>query len=180
MRRLCTVLSIRAFWQTQAFAKFKPRKHKNMTRYSPVAKIPSACRLRASSTRSSRGYANLRLLRKPFSYRPSPRPKEKGSQRDPFSFGRGDKIRTCDFYVPNVALYQAEPHLVMNLFFGQIRTCAFYVPNRRASRGFAHTKQVLTSFADPYIIAFFFRFVNLFFKSFLKLFSQKDLLPAML
>ena len=26
-------------------------------------------------------------------------------------FGRGDKIRTCDFYVPNVALYQAEPHL---------------------------------------------------------------------
>jgi len=68
----------------------------------------------------------------------------------------------------------------MNLFFGQIRTCAFYVPNRRASRGFAHTKQVLTSFADPYIIAFFFRFVNLFFKSFLKLFSQKDLLPAML
>ena len=25
--------------------------------------------------------------------------------------GRGDKIRTCDFYVPNVALYQAEPHL---------------------------------------------------------------------
>ena len=28
-----------------------------------------------------------------------------------FLFGRGDKIRTCDFYVPNVALYQAEPHL---------------------------------------------------------------------
>ena len=26
-------------------------------------------------------------------------------------YGRGDKIRTCDFYVPNVALYQAEPHL---------------------------------------------------------------------
>ena len=34
----------------------------------------------------------------------------------PFLCGRGDKIRTCDFYVPNVALYQAEPHLVMNLF----------------------------------------------------------------
>ncbi len=26
-------------------------------------------------------------------------------------FGRGDKIRTCDLYVPNVALYQTEPHL---------------------------------------------------------------------
>jgi hypothetical protein len=25
-------------------------------------------------------------------------------------FGRGDRIRTCDFYVPNVALYQAELH----------------------------------------------------------------------
>ena len=27
------------------------------------------------------------------------------------SLGRGDRIRTCGFYVPNVALYQAEPHL---------------------------------------------------------------------
>jgi hypothetical protein len=27
-------------------------------------------------------------------------------------FGRGDRIRTCDFYVPNVALYQAELHPV--------------------------------------------------------------------
>ena len=26
--------------------------------------------------------------------------------------GRGDRIRTCDFYVPNVALYQAELHPV--------------------------------------------------------------------
>ena len=25
--------------------------------------------------------------------------------------GRGDKIRTCGLYVPNVALYQTEPHL---------------------------------------------------------------------
>ena len=24
--------------------------------------------------------------------------------------GRGDKIRTCDFYLPKVALYQAELH----------------------------------------------------------------------
>jgi hypothetical protein len=26
-------------------------------------------------------------------------------------YGRGDWIRTSDLYVPNVALYQAEPHL---------------------------------------------------------------------
>ena len=26
-------------------------------------------------------------------------------------FGRDDKIRTCDIHVPNVALYQTEPHL---------------------------------------------------------------------
>ena len=25
-------------------------------------------------------------------------------------FGRGDRIRTCDLYVPNVALYQTELH----------------------------------------------------------------------
>ena len=30
-------------------------------------------------------------------------------------FGRGDKIRTCDFHVPNVALYQTEPHLEKSL-----------------------------------------------------------------
>ncbi len=28
------------------------------------------------------------------------------------NLGRGDRIRTCDFYVPNVALYQAELHPV--------------------------------------------------------------------
>src|SRR5690606_18252989 len=26
------------------------------------------------------------------------------------TFGRGDRIRTCDLYVPNVALYQTELH----------------------------------------------------------------------
>ena len=40
-------------------------------------------------------------------------------------YGRGDKIRTCDFYVPNVALYQAEPHLDGGflLFFVSGQTC---------------------------------------------------------
>ena len=26
------------------------------------------------------------------------------------NIGRGDRIRTCDFYLPKVALYQAELH----------------------------------------------------------------------
>ena len=30
----------------------------------------------------------------------------------PFISGRSDKVRTCDLYVPNVALYQAELHSV--------------------------------------------------------------------
>ena len=29
---------------------------------------------------------------------------------DVMRIGRGDRIRTCDFYVPNVALYQTELH----------------------------------------------------------------------
>lgn len=29
----------------------------------------------------------------------------------PSAIGRGDKIRTCGPYVPNVVLYQTEPHL---------------------------------------------------------------------
>lgn len=28
-----------------------------------------------------------------------------------FFIGRGDRIRTCGLHVPNVALYQTEPHL---------------------------------------------------------------------
>ena len=28
----------------------------------------------------------------------------------PYCFGRGERIRTSGFYVPNVALYQAELH----------------------------------------------------------------------
>ena len=31
-------------------------------------------------------------------------------RRNYLKIGRGDRIRTCDFYVPNVALYQAELH----------------------------------------------------------------------
>ena len=40
------------------------------------------------------------------------RAKNKGLRnREPlFLLNRGDVIRTRDFYVPNVALYQAEPH----------------------------------------------------------------------
>ena len=44
------------------------------------------------------------------------RKNQRGANAPPLIFGRGDKIRTCDFYVPNVALYQAEPHLVIELF----------------------------------------------------------------
>ncbi len=33
------------------------------------------------------------------------------SERILFFIGRGDKIRTCDPHVPNVVLYQTEPHL---------------------------------------------------------------------
>ena len=32
------------------------------------------------------------------------------------AYGRGDRIRTCGLFVPNEALYQAEPHLDF-LFF---------------------------------------------------------------
>ncbi len=40
-----------------------------------------------------------------------------GKQKQPsiwkavFIDGRGDRIRTCGLFVPNEALYQAEPHL---------------------------------------------------------------------
>ena len=37
--------------------------------------------------------------------------KRKGLDTSSPFCGRGDRIRTCGLYVPNVALYQAEPHL---------------------------------------------------------------------
>ena len=36
---------------------------------------------------------------------------KKKTLKGSFSFGRDDRIRTCDFCVPNAALYQTEPHL---------------------------------------------------------------------
>ena len=35
---------------------------------------------------------------------------KKNRQIDGFCYGRGDEIRTHDLFVPNEALYQAEPH----------------------------------------------------------------------
>ena len=42
-------------------------------------------------------------------------------------FGRGDGIRTRDFYVPNVALYQTEPHPDKNysIVIGRATTAPF-------------------------------------------------------
>ena len=39
----------------------------------------------------------------------------------PMSLRRRDRIRTCDFYVPNVALYQAEPHPESENFHSPLR-----------------------------------------------------------
>ena len=38
--------------------------------------------------------------------------------------GRGDRIRTCGLCVPNAALYQTEPHLVILLNFAIYKTYA--------------------------------------------------------
>ena len=43
---------------------------------------------------------------------------------------RSDRIRTCGLYVPNVALYQAEPHL--DLPFHVLRD-SFYIISRISS-----------------------------------------------
>ena len=55
-------------------------------------------------------------------------------------FGRGDKIRTCDFYVPNVALYQAEPHLVKYL----IVLLAKYISKGRSGTSLRSALPVMT------------------------------------
>ena len=37
------------------------------------------------------------------------------------AYGRSDRIRTCDFDVPNVALYQTEPHPVVFVPYDYIK-----------------------------------------------------------
>ncbi len=55
---------------------------------------------------------NLRLLRKP-GFHVVTSTNAKGRPIGRPCIGRGDRIRTCGLYVPNVALYQTEPHLVI-------------------------------------------------------------------
>ena len=47
--------------------------------------------------------------------------KKADSLRNPLQ-NRRDKIRTCDLYVPNVALYQAEPHAVIKYVTRKLST----------------------------------------------------------
>ena len=56
-----------------------------------------------------RGYSAYFVIGCP--YQPSKKQKKPAQGRLFLeNIGRGDMIRTCDFYVPNVALYQAELH----------------------------------------------------------------------
>ena len=67
-------------------------------------------------------------------------------------FGRGDGIRTHDFYVPNVALYQTEPHL------GKCKM-------RNAEWMKGHGRTCAPSLLHHDSISFFSWFVNLFCKN---------------
>src|SRR5690606_16737914 len=58
------------------------------------------------------------------------------------TFGRGDRIRTCDLYVPNVALYQTELHpdrarIIMDCEADGQALLRFFLRSARHSPGFA-------------------------------------------
>ncbi len=82
-----------------------------------------------------------------------------------FSKSRSDVIRTRDLYVPNVALYQAEPHSVFCNYGKGIRTptnrvrvcCATITPFRN----------VLCSLANKYYYTYISKNCKHFFKFFL-------------
>ena len=81
-----------------------------------------------------------------------------------FSKSRSDVIRTRDLYVPNVALYQAEPHSVFCNYGKGIRTptnrvrvcCATITPFRN----------VLCSLANKYYYTYISKNCKHFFKFF--------------
>ena len=76
------------------------------------------------STKSPRCYIDLRskLRNTPSKNCVTGQTKKPWKQSVPRLFcGRDDRIRTCDFYVPNVALYQTEPHLDIEFYHGEGR-----------------------------------------------------------
>jgi hypothetical protein len=60
--------------------------------------------------------------------------------------GRGDRIRTCGLFVPNEALYQAEPHLDV-LLLSFVTASLVYRSMREMSTG--KTKKIKIFFLTP-------------------------------
>jgi hypothetical protein len=67
-----------------------------------------------SQTSTAHFVASSRQLHVPSTYREKRKTAAQGDRLEWLDFtrkrGRGDRIRTCDLYVPNVALYQTELH----------------------------------------------------------------------
>ena len=79
-----------------------------------------------------------------------------------FSKSRSDVIRTRDLYVPNVALYQAEPHSVFCNYGKGIRT-----PTNRVRVCCTPFRNVLCSLANKYYYTYISKNCKHFFKFFL-------------
>ncbi len=91
-----------------------------VTRYSPYGENLHSLCLQASLTHLL-GKCELAIAaRSKLSSGVTSTNTKRTSTGSPFCIGRGDKIRTCGLYVPNVALYQTEPHLVI------FHTCILY------------------------------------------------------
>ena len=82
-----------------------------------------------------------------------------------FSKSRSDVIRTRDLYVPNVALYQAEPHSVFCNYGKGIRTPTNRVRVRCAT--ITPFRNVLCSLAHKYYYTYISKNCKHFFKFFL-------------
>jgi hypothetical protein len=73
-----------------------------LTRLRTSARIATSCRLKTRAVLSSPPGVILPVVTLAQGHR--------GAPNDSYRriLGRGDRIRTCDIYVPNVALYQSE------------------------------------------------------------------------
>ena len=112
-----------------------------MTRYSPSAKIRAAYVWKASFPIYGGRNRTCAVAEQQPSRMKASRPCKRGGVKPPLLHGRDDKIRTCGLCVPNAALYQTEPHLVLHFLIIASRR-RFVKGKRKKDFGWERGKKV--------------------------------------
>ena len=74
---------------------------------------------------------------------------------------RRDRIRTCDFYVPNVALYQAEPHAANMYIIITWKKKQLFFDFFIKVHGFSYIKEYIFNISSSYALIYKEKYKNI-------------------